>query len=311
MTVWFGSLTLPTFGLAFVVIAVIFFFNRFAEKKNEKSKENPESEWKPAERQPKFDAQAEIDRHLAKEEEKARICESQGDKTCCKSLSENANDTRCNEKPTKVPKTKTKILKTEPITRLSVIYGTTTGNSKVFADILAKEVKELDVNVDVINIKDFDHEENLPNLAKTPNTAVVFIISTYTEGTPPEDAKWFCQWLEDNAKDFRVQHSILDGLRFSVFGLGNSLYSDYYNTVGKNVDKFLFQLSASRFHPMALGDENVAGSKFGSLENDFQQWRKKFIERIKKSNETEKGDQVKILPDFYSELSNIQPFYLE
>ena len=44
----------------------------------------------------------------------------------------------------------------------------------------------------------------------------------------------------------RVQHSMLKGLKYAVFGLGNSLYSDHYNAVGKQVDKFLFQLSATR-----------------------------------------------------------------
>ena len=52
------------------------------------------------------------------------------------------------------------------------------------------------------------------------------------------------------------------GLEFAVFGLGNSLYQDHYNTVGRELDKFLYQLSATRMHPLGLGDENVAGCVF-------------------------------------------------
>ena len=59
----------------------------------------------------------------------------------------------------------------------------------------------------------------------------IFIVSTYTDGLPPEEAKWFYKWLQDASNDFRVQKSLLLGMKYSVFGLGNSLYSDHYNTV--------------------------------------------------------------------------------
>ena len=88
---------------------------------------------------------------------------------------------------------------------------------------------------------------------------------------------------------FRVQRTILKGLKFSVFGLGNSLYSTHFNTVAKKVDKFLFQLSATRFHNLGLGDENVAGSKNGNMETDFQVWTKALIQRIQKWNSNQKN----------------------
>ena len=76
---------------------------------------------------------------------------------------------------------------------------------------------------------------------------------TYTEGTPPDTAKWFYNWLEESSTDFRVGAHFLKGLKFAVFGLGNSEYKDHFNTVGKNCDKFLFQLSAERISPLCLG----------------------------------------------------------
>ena len=39
----------------------------------------------------------------------------------------------------------------------------------------------------------------------------ILIVSTYTEGTPPESAKWLYEYIKDTAEDFRVQHSILKG----------------------------------------------------------------------------------------------------
>ena len=59
----------------------------------------------------------------------------------------------------------------------------------------------------------------------------VFILSTYTDGAPPTSCQWFHQWLRESVDDFRVHKSLLTGLQFAVFGLGNSLYSSNYNRV--------------------------------------------------------------------------------
>lgn len=61
----------------------------------------------------------------------------------------------------------------------------------------------------------------------------MFIVSTYTEGQPPEGTQWFYTWLEDLAEDFRVTKATLAGLHFAVLGLGNSLYSEHFNTVSR------------------------------------------------------------------------------
>ena len=55
-----------------------------------------------------------------------------------------------------------------------------------------------------------------------------FIVSTYTDGCPPPTFSWFCNWLEDTAHDFRVQKSLLGGMKYAVLGLGNSLYKENF-----------------------------------------------------------------------------------
>lgn len=59
----------------------------------------------------------------------------------------------------------------------------------------------------------------------------VFLVATYTDGTPTENAEWFCKWLEEASTDFRYGKTYLKGLRYAVFGLGNSVYVGHYNTV--------------------------------------------------------------------------------
>lgn len=203
------------------------------------------------------------------------LAKSEAKDDCCKSKQEGKSDrTSCGQDSH------------NQVSRVVVMYGTTTGNSTSFAQQLNAQLLQStsELEIETIDVASIEPEDHLVALANDPNACLVLIISTYTEGTPPEAAKWFYTWLEESAKDFRVQHSMLKGLKYAVFGLGNSLYSDHYNVVGKQVDKFLFQLSATRFHSLGLGDENVAGSKYGSMEADFEKWSTLFVQRVEKWN---------------------------
>ena len=62
-------------------------------------------------------------------------------------------------------------------------------------------------------------------------TWCVYIISTYTNGQPPEKAAWFHRWLQESVQDFRVPRTLLSHHRYAIFGLGNSLYQDHFNVV--------------------------------------------------------------------------------
>lgn len=126
-------------------------------------------------------------------------------------------------------------------------------------------------------------------LQALPGTVSIFIVATYTDGTPCEDAQWFYKWLEDSVNDFRLSKYLLEGVRYAVFGLGNSLYQENYNVVGKNIDKWLSQLGAERYAPLGLGDENVAASLQGSIEADFDHWCEGFLHLIKNKKEQKKG----------------------
>ena len=61
---------------------------------------------------------------------------------------------------------------------------------------------------------------------------VVIITATYSEGSPPDSAKWFCKWLSEAATDFRVSKTLLQGMNFAILGLGDSLYKDNFCKVG-------------------------------------------------------------------------------
>ncbi|NWY20951.1 TYW1 synthase, partial [Aphelocoma coerulescens] len=162
---------------------------------------------------------------------------------------------------------------------VKIFYGSQTGTAKRFAKALAEAVTSFNLPVEVINMGDYDPEDGLSEETSSRNICV-FLVATYTEGQPPESAAWFCKWLEEAANDFRVGKSFLQGLRYAVFGLGNSAYVDHYNMVGRRMDRWLWMLSASRIMTRAEGDCNVAQSKHGSIEADFEAWKAKFLTRL-------------------------------
>ena len=61
-----------------------------------------------------------------------------------------------------------------------------------------------------------------------PSIAFVFVVSTYTDGLPPENSTWFHTWLNQSAADFRVSKALLKDMRYSVCAIGNSEYKDHF-----------------------------------------------------------------------------------
>ena len=289
-----GTLTLPAvsvligIGIIFLFVTVPDWYNRHQKVKSKESEKSSTDDKPIADTKARIRSKPgieilKIDNQQSEQVDSSCACEdfknNVNQDTCCKS--DNSNSTlSCGDK-----KQVDTLVLDESIKKLVIVYGTTTGNAQTFAKMLSDFYDDhKTINTEIYGLSDIEAEDRLPIWAKELNTAFVVLISTHEGGSPPDNAKWFYTWLEESSKDFRVQHSMLKGLKYSVFGLGNSLYSDHYNTVAKHVDKFLFQLSASRFHSLCLGDENVAGSKHGNMEADFDYWKNSLAQRITKWN---------------------------
>jgi len=173
------------------------------------------------------------------------------------------------------------------VSGVKIFYGSQTGTAKGFATSLAEAVTSLDLPVAVINLKEYDPDDHLVEEVTSKNVCA-FVVATYTEGRPPESAEWFCKWLEEASSDFRFGKTYLKGMRYAVFGLGNSAYASHFNKVGKNVDKWLWMLGAHRVATRGEGDCDVAKSKHGSIEADFRAWKTKFLARLQTLQKGEK-----------------------
>eukprot|EP00063_Salmo_salar_P043332 XP_014018167.1 PREDICTED: S-adenosyl-L-methionine-dependent tRNA 4-demethylwyosine synthase-like [Salmo salar] len=102
----------------------------------------------------------------------------------------------------------------------------------------------------------------------------MLLLAMYTDGQPTENAELFCKCLEEASTDFRYGKAYLKGLRYAVFGLGNLVYGIHYNTLSKNMDKWL---SGIRVLSRGDGNCNVVKSHNGSVHADFLVWKTKFL----------------------------------
>lgn len=88
------------------------------------------------------------------------------------------------------------------VSGVKIFYGSQTGTAKGFAKELSDEVEALGLPSDLIDMKGYDPDDQLADEC-TNKSVCVFLLATYTDGQPTENAEWFCKWLEEASTDFR------------------------------------------------------------------------------------------------------------
>lgn len=121
--------------------------------------------------------------------------------------------------------------------KLTVLYGTESGNTEALADRAVKDAKKRGFKAVMKNMADISPAD----LAKEENLLV--IVSTWGDGEAPETAIGF-------HKEFMTADLKLDGLRFAVCGLGDTSYEKFCE-IGKQFDARLEQMGGKRVAPRA------------------------------------------------------------
>lgn len=116
--------------------------------------------------------------------------------------------------------------------KLTIAYGTESGNSKKVATNFAKQAKGLGIQTKLINLAQY----RLNDLLK--EEYFISVISTQGEGEPPESAKKFYDYVEANT-------SILYNLKFGVLALGDTSYP-LFCKAGEDIDLWLNRQGATR-----------------------------------------------------------------
>lgn len=139
--------------------------------------------------------------------------------------------------------------------KLTVLYGTESGNSEVLADRAVKAAKKRGFQAVMKNMAEISPVE----LAKSSNLLV--IVSTWGDGEPPETAISFY-------KEFMASDLSFAKVRFSVCALGDTSYEKFCQT-GKDIDVQLEALGAARIAARQDCDVDYEDAYVSWLENSL------------------------------------------
>jgi len=126
------------------------------------------------------------------------------------------------------------------VNKITIVYGTETGNSKRLATEFATKAKHNKINAKVVGMDQY----RLTDLPK--EEYLLAIVSTHGEGEPPLAAKKFYDHIHQNG--FK-----LDKLKYGVLALGDTSYPLFCKT-GEEVDEQFTKLGGNRIVPLQKCD---------------------------------------------------------
>jgi tRNA wybutosine-synthesizing protein 1 len=153
-----------------------------------------------------------------------------------------------------------------------------TGTSKTLAHRLHNLLASNNLHFDLIDPQNYEPEDLFKE------KLVIIIASTWEDGKPPQNAKFFANWLAESADDFRVGSLMLSECKFAVFGVGSRAYGETFNAVAKDFSRRLRDLGAKEV--VGVGEGDVDG---GELDGVFEEWSGR-LARVLKGESVENGE---------------------
>lgn len=144
------------------------------------------------------------------------------------------------------------------VNKITIVYGTETGNSKKLASDFAAKAKRNGINAKLVSLDQY----RLNDLPK--EEYFLAVISTQGEGEPPASAKKFYDHIHANGLK-------LDKMKYSVLALGDSSYP-LFCKAGEDVDIQLNKLGGQRLVDLQKCDTDY--------ENDAANWFSNIIENL-------------------------------
>jgi len=142
--------------------------------------------------------------------------------------------------------------------KLTLLFGTETGNAKKLATSLAATAKKKGVQVKLADVSQY-------RITDLPKEEYVFVvISTQGEGEPPIPAKKFYDYIHENELK-------LPNLKYSVLALGDSSYPMFCKT-GEDVDARFKAFGATEVVPIQKCDVDY--------EEDAAAWFEKVLQLL-------------------------------
>jgi cytochrome P450/NADPH-cytochrome P450 reductase len=152
--------------------------------------------------------------------------------------------------------------------KANIFFGGNSGTSEGFAQSLEGMLAEKGVEAKISSL-----DSATENLSKD---AANIIISASYEGLPPDNAKKFVTWLE-KLSDVQA----LKGVKFSVFGVGNSDWATTFHRIPKFIEERLQTLGAESISP--AGYTNVKADLVGP----FDDWSQALLQNLSGASASE------------------------
>ena len=171
------------------------------------------------------------------------------------------------------------------INKITITYGTETGNSKKLASEFASKAKKSGINAKVISLDQY----RLHDLPK--EEYFLSIVSTHGEGEPPAAARKFYDHIHTNG--FK-----LDKLKYGVLALGDTSYP-LFCTAGEDVDKQLEKLGGQRIIPLQKCDVDY--------EDDADGWFAKVLHQL--NTATPAGGSIQVTAPVVAKKSTGKKIY--
>jgi sulfite reductase (NADPH) flavoprotein alpha-component len=176
--------------------------------------------------------------------------------------------------------------------RLSIVYGSQTGNARREAEALQQEAQAHGLSVRLVRADAYPLKE------LTSERLLYVVISTQGEGDPPDDSIAFVEYLSGR------RAPKLNDLSFAVLGLGDSSYPQF-NAVANKIDARLAELGGKRVASVANADIDV--------ETIATPWRAQAITYAQEALKTNKPSAhiTALRPAIVSTFSKDRPFAAE
>lgn len=127
-------------------------------------------------------------------------------------------------------------------TPLLVLYGSNLGTAEGLAHQIADDGTTQGFAASVAPLDDY--------LEKLPTQGAVVLVTASYNGTPPDNAVKFCQWLQSDG----LAATALQGVNYTVFGCGNRDWAATYQAVPNLIDAQLEAHGAKRIYSRGEGD---------------------------------------------------------
>lgn len=157
------------------------------------------------------------------------------------------------------------------VNKITIAYGTETGNSKKLASTFAAEAKSKGINPKLVSLDQY----RVTDIAK--EEYFLAIISTQGDGEPPAAAKKFYDHIHNNG--FKAEK-----LKYSVLALGDTSYP-LFCKAGEDVDAQLSKVGGQRIHELAKCDTDY--------EADAKAWFSNVLNKLSGATATVASPAVK------------------